>query len=315
MGPGDTTARSRLSGRRSMTLSDNMRGALLMMLSMAAFTLNDTFLKTLSGELPWNQAVLLRGVLTSAFLLAFGLSRREIRFILPRRDWGVIALRVWGEVLATIFFLIALFNMPIANVTAILQSLPLAITLAGALFLGERVGWRRYVAIAVGFAGVLMIVRPGGADFDRFAVYAVISVFFVVVRDLSTRRLSRAVPSVTVAFLSASAVTALGGAVTLAVGWHPVTPGHMGAITGASGFIVVGYLASIMTMRVGEIAVVAPFRYTGILWAILLGMAVFGEVPDGWTIAGTAIVVGMGLYTFHRERQLDERRRPVRVRS
>lgn len=298
-----------------MTLSDNTRGALLMMLSMAAFVANDTCLKSLSGALPWNQAILLRGLITTTFLLGFGLSRGQIRFALPGREWKVLALRVAGEVMATIFFLIALFNMPLANVTAILQSLPLALTLAGALFLREHVGWRRYGAIAIGFAGVLMIVRPGGDGFDRYAIFALISMVFVVLRDLSTRRLSREVTSITVAFLSALAVTALGAVVTLATGWQSVTAAHMGAIGGASVCIVVGYIASIATMRVGEIGFVAPFRYTGIIWAILLGIAVFGEIPDFWTIAGTIIVVGMGLYTFHRERQLNKRRIPVPVRS
>lgn len=290
-----------------MTLSDNMRGALLMMLSMAAFTLNDTFLKTTSDEMPWNQAVLIRGVVTTALIFLIGTVRGEIRFDFGRDDWKVIGWRTLGEVFATVFFLIALFHMPIANISAILQALPLAIVLAGALFLGEKVGWRRYGAIGIGFVGVMMIVRPGGTGFDRYAVFAVISVLFVVLRDLSTRRLSRHVPSFTVALIAAAAVTSLGGVVTLADQWHPVSYKSIASLLAASIFIVAGYLVSIMTMRVGEIGFVAPFRYTGLIWAIVLGMLVFHEFPDGLTLAGSAIVVFMGLYTFYRERQISRR--------
>jgi len=200
-----SVARLKTTWTTFMPLSDNMRGAFLMMLSMAAFTLNDTFIKNVASDLPLFQAILIRGLFTTALLAVIGLYRREIRFNLPRADWRTIGLRTIGEIFATVFFLTALFHMPIANISAILQALPLAITLAGAVFLGESVGWRRYGAILIGFAGVMLIVRPGGDAFDNYAIYAIISVGFVVLRDLSTRRLSRQVPSLTVALVASSA--------------------------------------------------------------------------------------------------------------
>lgn len=296
-----------------MPLSDNMRGAILMMLSMAAFTLNDTLVKTLSQELPLFQVILLRGVVTSVMIAALGLLRREIRFDISLADWKIIGWRTFAEIGATGFYLTALFHMPIANIMAILQALPLAITLAGAVFLGETVGWRRYGAILIGFMGVMLIVRPGGTAFDIYSVYAVISVAFVVLRDLSTRRLSRQVSSLTVALITAVSITLLGGVVTVFTDWQPVSFHAVRNICGASAFIVAGYLFAVMVMRVGEIAFVAPFRYTGLLWAIVLGILVFGDYPDTMTLLGSVIVVGMGLYTFYRERNLERAARKPRT--
>jgi len=288
-----------------MSLSDNMRGAILMMLSMAAFTLNDTLVKTLSGQMPLFQVILLRGTITTVLIAAIGLARGHIRFDFDWQDWKMIGARLIGEVGATVFYLFALFHMPIANVMAVLQALPLAITLAGALFLGETVGWRRYGAILTGFSGVLLIVRPGGATFDAYSIYAVVAVCFVVLRDLATRRLSPRVPSLVVALTAAFSVTLLGGIVTAFNPWQPVTFAAATKITAASLFIVAGYLSAVMVMRVGDIAFVSAFRYTGLLWGIVLGILVFGDYPDSQTLVGGGIVVGMGLYTFYRERRLE----------
>ncbi|NOX72349.1 MAG: DMT family transporter [Alphaproteobacteria bacterium] len=290
-----------------MPLSDNMRGAFIMMLSMAAFTLNDTFIKSVAGDVPLFQAVLIRGIMTTSLILGLVLSQGAQRISIARRDLGIIALRLVGEVGATVFFLIALFNMPIANATAILQSLPLAITLAGALFFGEKVGPRRYIAIAVGFIGVMLIVRPGTEGFNIYSLYTLVAVGFVVLRDVTTRRLSKSVPSLIVALAAAVAVTLLGAGMTLAGEWQPVSGRSFALLAGASVFIVAGYLFSIMVMRVGEISFIAPFRYTALIWAIVLGIFVFKDYPDGWMLAGSAIVIGMGIYTFYRERVLARR--------
>jgi S-adenosylmethionine uptake transporter len=291
-------------------LSDNARGALLMMGSMAAFTFNDACMKGLAGELPLVQAVFLRGIATTAlmYLLARWLGR--LRLDLPAREWRLILLRALADIGATAFFLTALFNMPIANVTAILQALPLTVTLAGALFLGEAVGWRRLAAILVGFTGVLIIVRPGFSGFNAYSLHVLVAVGFVTVRDLVARRLSPQVPSLTAAVVNAAAITVGFGIASAFIDWVPVT-GRAGLLLAtASVLIIGGYLFSVSAMRVGEIAVVAPFRYTSLLWALVAGLLIFGEWPDGPTLAGAALVVATGLYTFHRERRLKRGERP-----
>jgi len=169
--------------------------------------------------------------------------------------------------------------------------------------------WRRLLAIAIGFAGVMLIVRPGPDGFSLHSLYALGAVGFVTVRDLAARRLSPATPSITVALAGAALIMAASGIVTLMQGWQPVAAREFGLLSVAALFILVGYLASVMTMRVGEIGFVAPFRYTGLIWALILGWLVFGDWPAPLTLLGAALVVGTGLFTLYRERRLALRAR------
>ena len=282
-------------------MTDNQRGAALMIASMTAFTLNDACMKALGAELPLFQAIFLRGVLASVAL--YGLVRFYGRLSLPvgAKDRWLVALRTACEVGAAFFFISALFNMPIANVTAILQALPLTVTLAGAVFLREPVGWRRWLAILVGFAGVVLIVRPGTDGFTLYSVYALLAVVCVTVRDLAARRMSAGVPSTTAAFFAALGVAVLGAIGSIGSEWVAVSAGSVGLLVLATGFLVVAILTSVMTMRVGDLAVVTPFRYTSLLVALILGLVVFGEWPDALTLIGAGVIIAMGLFTIWRE--------------
>ena len=286
-----------------MTLSDNARGSLWMGIAMGAFTLNDTCMKAVTETMPLYQAMFLRGVLTTILIAAIGIRAGTLRFDWAPSDRFWMALRTVGEVGGTLAFLTALRHMPLANLSAILQSLPLAVTLAAAFFLGESIGWRRLSAILVGFAGVLLIVRPGTEGFDRWSLLGLSSVACVVLRDLATRRMSSALPSVTIAVAAALSVTLTGAALLPVSGWEAVGAPRAGLIATAAAFLIVGYLLIVMAMRTGEIGIVAPFRYTSLLFAIVLGWAVFHQLPDTMTIFGAAIVIATGVYTFHRERQ------------
>ncbi|KIC24485.1 DMT family transporter [Leisingera sp. ANG-M6] len=290
-------------------MTPNQTGALLMMGAMAAYTFNDALVKLIGGALPLPQILTVRGL--AASVLIYLLVRRMGGLHLPRRAWGMIALRCAGEVSATYLFLTALMVMPIANVTAVLQVLPLAVTLSAALFLQEPVGWRRMAAIAAGFCGMLLIVRPGPEGFSEGALYALASVACITARDLVTRRMPPEVPSMTVTLMSSLSVLAFGIAGSAAVEWQPMGGRELLILGCAALFIFAGYLCSVMTMRVGEIAVIAPLRYSGLLWALLLGWLVFGEWPDAVTLLGAAIVAGAGVFTFYRERQAARKRRPV----
>ena len=285
-------------------LSDNLRGATLMCVAMIGFTVNDACMKAATVDLPVFQAIVLRGLLTMLALGAIGLGTGALKLSLTGADRMWIGMRTFGEVAGTFTFLLALKHMPIANLSAILQCLPLAVTLAAAVILREKVGWRRMTAIGIGFLGVMLIVRPGTAGFDRWSILGLVSVVCVVIRDLATRRLSARMPSVTVAFLAAASVT-LGAALILPfTEIAAVNPRQALQIAGAASFLIVGYLTVVMSMRVGDISVVAPFRYTSLVAAILLGWGAFGQFPDTWTLAGSAIVVATGIYTFYRERRL-----------
>jgi len=278
-----------------------MRGALLMVGSMTAFTLNDACMKALSDELPLMQALFLRGLVTSALILGFLVMTGRLDLRLARRDWMLVLIRTAAEIAAAYFFLTALFNMPFANVTAILQALPLTITLAGAVFLGEAVGWRRLAAILVGFGGVMLIVRPGGEGFTIYSVYVLAAVLAVTLRDLATRRLSAAVPSMSVALVAAIGVGLASGLASIVEGWVQVSGLAALQLAGSGVFVMLGYLLSIMVMRVGDIGFVAPFRYTSLVVALIVGFVIFAEWPDTLTLVGAAIVVATGLFTLYRE--------------
>ena len=282
-------------------LTDNMRGALLMMCSMAAFTFGDTCIKLTGGALPLSQLLVMRGVLASALIALIVWWFGAFRLSLPRRDWGLIGLRTGAEIGAAYFFLTALFHMPLANVSALLQTLPLTVTLGGALVFGEAVGWRRWLAIVVGFVGMLLIVRPGTEGFDANVVYALASVVCVTVRDLTTRRISRATPSLMVTLAASVGVTLFAGFATTGQPWAPVDL-RLAALIGAAALLICGgYLFSVLVMRVGEVSFVAPFRYTSLIWALVLGYLVFGDWPQPLTLIGAAIIVSTGLYTLYRE--------------
>lgn len=287
-----------------MAISDNLRGALYMNVAMLTFTINDSCMKAATQTMPLFQAITLRGVLALVALLVIGAMMGGLRFMPGRHDAGLMALRSLAEVGGTLFFLGALMHMPLANLSAIMQSLPLAVTLAAALVLGDAVGWRRMLAIAIGFAGVLIIIRPGTAGFDLWSVMGLFAVGCVVVRDLATRQLSRAVPSVAVAIWAAVAMLVSGLVGMGPVGWQPVSGIEAVLIAGAAVNLIVGYMFVVMVMRVGDISYVAPFRYMALLWAIILGWLMFSNLPDGWTLLGAGIVVATGIFTFLRERQL-----------
>lgn len=293
-----------------MALSPNLRGALFMAVSMAGFTMNDVLTKVVSDSMNMAQIMLIRGVFATVLIGVLAWHRGAFR--VPRHmldRWMV--LRAVGEVVATLCFLTALAHLPIANVSAILQALPLGVTMGAALLFSEPVGWRRWLAIGVGFAGVLVIVRPGLEGFSVYSLFALGCVLACVVRDLATKRIDAEVPSLFVSTVTACAVSVTGAALVVPYGgWTPVELADAGLLFGAAVLLLFGYQFIILSMRTGDISYIAPFRYTGLLWAILLGYLVFGDVPDAAMSIGATIIIGSGLYALYRE-QIVGRTRPA----
>lgn len=285
-----------------------MRGAACMVGSMTAFTINDAFVKLMGETLPLFQLLFLRSA--GVTLLFFAVCKAQGLFavrLLPR-DRNLIIGRTIAEVGAAYFFLSALIAMPIANVTAILQCLPLTVTLAAALVLGEEVGWRRFLAIGVGFIGVYLIIRPDAEAFSIWSIYALLAVVCVTARDLFSRRMSAAVPSIKVSFFTACGLLAFSGTGAAFVDWQPMGEAQWLYLGGSIVTVMVAYLFSVMAMRVGEIGFVSPFRYTSLVVALILGWLVFDEWPDQVTLIGAGIVVATGLFTLWRERAVARRR-------
>ena len=283
-------------------MSANQIGALFMMASMACFVMNDTLFKVTDGAVPLFQLLFLRGILTTTLVIVLARRLGSLHFNIARRDWGLIGLRSAAEMGAAYFFVTALFNLPLANVTAILQVLPLTVTLGSALFFKEAVGWRRMTAILIGFIGMLLIVRPSSDGFNLYSIYALMAVLSVTVRDLATRRLSSDVPSMTVTLSASLTVMIFSGVASLATPWVGISALNGLMIVGASVFILGGYYFSVRVMRVGDVSFIAPFRYTGLVWALILGWFVFGDWPTNLTLLGAGIVVATGLFTLYRER-------------
>ena len=283
---------------------DNLRGAGLMTLAMVTFGCNDTVMKFVTEDMPLYQAIALRGLAVTLALLAMAHREGGITLRLPRPARLPMALRLLGEVGSTLLFLNALQNMAIGDLSAVMQALPLVVMLGAAMLFGETLGWRRMLAVGVGLAGVLIILRPGSGAFGIWSLVALASMAMVALRDLATRSFGAQVRSSTIALYASIAVTLTGAALSLQQGWVMPRWDQIALLLLGAGFLTIGYVSAVSSMRVGEITAVAPFRYTSLLAAIVLGLVVFGEWPDPWTWIGAALVVGAGIFTIWREAQL-----------
>lgn len=289
---------------------ENARGSGLMILSMAFFAFEDMCIKYLSQSLPVGEVVVIIGVFAT---LVFGTAatlkghRPLSPSILRSRP---MALRNIGEFCGTTLFTGAIAFTPLAQASAIQLATPLAVTLGAVLFMGEQVGWRRWCAITVGFIGVLIVVQPSRDGLSPYTVMAVIAIAFYAMRDLITRRVPRDIPSLTIGTLGYLTVIPSGVALLAIQGVmpHPPSAGQWLLLAMSSSLGVAGYHLLIEAMRAGDVSVIAPFRYTRLIFAICIGALVFGESIRTATLIGGALIVGSGLYSLWRE-TLRRRRR------
>ncbi|HEY9039406.1 MAG TPA: DMT family transporter [Roseovarius sp.] len=293
---------------------DNLRGSALMVLAMAGFALEDYFVKLLSVGLPVGQILMMLGTsgcLVFAVFTKMGRGKLFTRVLLTR----AVMLRNLGEIIAAVCYVTALALADLSTVSAILQATPLAVTIGAALFMGAQVGWRRWSAILVGMAGVLMIVRPGMDAFDASSIFAIVSVVGLAIRDLATRAIPPSVSSIQLSCYAFGTMVPTGAVMLMFHGdISPLEPVSWAYLFGAMVFGVVAYYFIVGAMRVGEVAAVTPFRYARLIFALILGMTLLGERPDTWTLIGAAIIIASGLYTLIREQRLARayrRARPV----
>ncbi|MDB6176039.1 DMT family transporter [Paracoccus sp. Z330] len=290
-------------------MTPNARAAVLMTVGMASFACEDTLLKLLAREIPTGQLLFLVGL---AGMLVFGawlarspegISWRHL--LVPK-----VLMRNMAEGVCGVTFLLALSIGDLSIASAILQASPLLMTLGAALFLKESVGWRRWLSIGLGFVGVLLIVRPGTDAFQPASVLAVISVVGLAIRDLLTRQLPADIGS---GFLTASAFgsMAVAGVALMVIGGQTmVLPSGIETATmvASLGFGLAGYITMVTATRIGEIGAIAPFRYSRLVFAIVLAVLVFRERPDALTLVGAAIIALAGGYTMWREARLRQQR-------
>lgn len=282
---------------------ENLKGMAWMTLAMLCFAITDAFIKAALATLPIGQVVFLFSLGGAVIFGIWAILRGE-NVIAPSLFTGPFLLRMGSEVVATICVVISLAVMDLSLMSAILQANPLLVTLGAAVFLGQRVGWRRWLAISIGLVGVLVIVRPGLAGFDVTTLWAVAGVIGLAGRDLATRIVPRDVSTLLLAAWGFVGAGAAGLVIMVVEGRFAVPDGITSLqLVGALLFALVAYYSIAAAMRVGEIAAVTPLRYTRLVFALTLALVVFGERPDLWTLTGAAIVIATGLYTLVRERK------------
>lgn len=284
--------------------SENLSGILLMLAAMALFAVEDLFLKWAAAGLPLGQIVLVSGVLGAPVFVAMAWRQGHGIFVGDALHPAVLARNI-GEMIGTASFVAALAVVPLGTVAAVLQAMPLAVTMGAALIYGEQVGWRRWTAILVGFLGVLLVIQPGAEGFRIESLLVLMTVAGMTLRDLAARAIPVRVTTAQVSAWGLMAVAVLGA------GMLGVTGGARG-VTGPEGLIVLGavifgtagYWAVTAATRTGEVAVVAPFRYARLVFSMALGVIFLAERPNGLTLAGAGLIVASGLYAFARERRV-----------
>lgn len=292
---------SAMTGDAAGVLAANRRGIALMSAAMSVFIVNDTLIKIASESMPASQVVGVRGMMASLWIGAVLLAStplRELRWLGEPSLLGRCALDIAG----TFSYLLALFALPIATATAINMATPIFITVMAVLWLSEAVGWRRWNAVAVGFVGVLLIVRPSPEGLNWWALLAFGATGLHAFRDIYTRRIAAEVPSVVITFANALSVGLFGCAMAVIDDWRPMGWREWALLGSASLFLAIGYHWVVLAMRAGEASVIGAFRYSGLVWAVVIGWAVWNHIPDGLTWAGMTLLVGAGLYIVHRER-------------
>lgn len=283
---------------------ENIRGILWMIAAMAGFALEDSFVKLAAGSLPLGPVVTVFGLGGFLFFAALTLGRGQPLVTADTLSRAVL-LRAVFEVIGRTGYFLGITLTPLSNASSILQASPLFVTLGAALVFGEHVGWRRWIAILAGFIGVLIVLRPGLEGFTAASLFTLVGTLGFAARDLGTRAAPKSLSNLQLAVYGFAVLIPTGLVLSLFTG--PVAmPDARGAAFVALAIVcgIAGYYSITAAMRLGEVGVVTPFRYTRLLFALILGFAVFGERPDALTLVGGAIIVASGLYTILREARL-----------
>ena len=285
---------------------DNLKGILFMILAMAGFACEDLFIKMLSENLPISEIIIILGFSGSIIFLIIGLLTKAPIFHQGLLTTPVI-IRTLCELFGALFFVLAIALTPLSSASAIIQVMPLLVTIGAAIFFKEKVGWRRWTAVFVGFIGVLLILRPGFGSFMPASIFALLGATFLAGRDLATRAIEVKLPSVTIS-LYAFLAFGVSGIMLIPFSSDMLVPSSKAILffAGASAFGGIAYYSIVIAARTGEMSVISPFRYSRLVFAMLLSIIVLSERPDMLTLLGAAIIVASGVYTFVRENILNK---------
>jgi drug/metabolite transporter (DMT)-like permease len=291
-----------VAGEHELHLRANRVGILTMIGAMAFFIVNDALVKYASQTMPAAQLIFIRSVAASLLVLAVAQAMGATRRIREVAH-GWVVVRAVVDAIATMLFLVSLFHLPLANASAISMTSPLMITMLAALFLGERLDPPRWVAVGVGFLGVLLIIQPRADGFDGYALVCLLATLLLSVRDLVTRRVHANVPSILITLSNMLAVALLSGGLSLLEGWQPFTAFELGLLAVAAVFLSAAYYLLVISTRRGDLSLIAPFRYTALLFATIVGFVVWGDMPNGLGWSGIALVIASGIYVLRASRR------------
>ncbi|MFN4311053.1 MAG: DMT family transporter [Ferrovibrio sp.] len=281
--------------------SGNRRGMISFLLAVVLFTINEALCKLVYGDVPANQILALRGLIATIAILGMIQATGAMPKIGGMFDRHVV-LRSSIDLISSYFYMIALFHTPIGNVMAIHMSSPLMMTAVVAIVLREAVGWRRWVAVIVGFLGVLLVVQPRAESFSAYSILGVSAAACIVVRDLVTKKIRAEIPSSIIILTNVGMLMLVALTLALIEGWVPMGLRQFSFVAIAALCIAAGYLCTVDAFRHAEVHVIVPLRYTGLPLALLLGWLVWGDVPNALASVGILLIVGSGLYVLHRER-------------
>jgi drug/metabolite transporter (DMT)-like permease len=284
----------------SIAQNHTLRAGLLMIGSTACFVIGDTCIKLLGSSLPVGQIICLVGLFSSVFLVIIS-AQQGILNCVAKIFTGRVLLRSFLDMVGSFMFVAALMHMPIADMATIMQTIPLVVVVVAMIFLGERAGISRIVAVVVGFIGVLLIVKPAPQSVSIYQFLALGTVFVVALRDIVTKRIGPEVPLLMIALANAVFLTLSGFGFGFMQGFQPVDTWRLEVLVGAGLFVTLGYIFILATVRLGELSATAPFRYSEVVFAIIAGILVFSEYPDFWSYFGMALVIAAGLYAAHNE--------------
>ena len=286
----------------SVSAAANRCGIVCMVGAMGCFVTNDALVKFASQSMPSAQLIFIRGFMSVLLVLAVAHALgATARMREATRGW--VAGRALVDAIATMLYLGSLFHLPIANATAINLAAPLFMTMFAALFMAERVRGGRWLAVGFGFVGVLLVIQPRAQGFNAWALVCLLGTLFHAARDLMTRRIHPGIPSILITLATAVAVTVVSGVASVLQGWRPFGVFEFGLLALAGVFLTGGYYFIITSMRHGEMTLVAPFRYSGLLFALVLGYLVWGDVPNPLAWFGIALLIGSGLYVLVSEKR------------
>jgi drug/metabolite transporter (DMT)-like permease len=282
------------------SLTNNQRGIAAICGCMASYTVNDVLVKQILRTYPVGEVIFVRGVMCSLLIGAVALTfghGQQLRAPMSK----LLISRSLCDGLSTAGFIAALAHMKLANIAAVLQIAPLIITALSVALYREAVGWRRWSAVGVGFFGALLVIKPVPSEFNIWALVGAASAFAAAVREIQTRQIGRAVPVLVVAFWGSIGITICGAIFLVSEDWRMFASGDLSRLFIAAAFVGMAIYLLALGFRDVDLSVVAPFRYSYLLTSALGGFLVFREVPDVWTVAGAALIVGSGIYALHRE--------------